>query len=382
MANYTQGNSQTEIQNRMLAKISASLDKRDGSLIQSVIGALAFAIQGYYYDLQSAEEDGFITTAEGEALDKKCAERAITRKSATYAIRKGKFDLEVGIDTLFNTMSGKDSLQYKTTSFLEKKDNFYYYEMVCQTAGIVGNGYEGSLTASSYIANLKVAQLEDIISPGEDIETDENLRNRYILSLREKPFAGNLSAYISELRTQEGVGAVQVYPFWQGGGTVLISFLDSEFNIPSEELIKKIQDYICPPEADEATPSANGYGLAPIGAKVTVKAPTKFDINITGNILIGTDYILNDVITEIKASIEDYLLSIRKKWADRISDKEIKYISSITYARITALIMNCKGVLNISNILVNGSVKDIELIENKERQEVPFINTINLNAIG
>lgn len=378
MSNFYENNTKEKLELRMLARIPKGLDKRDGSLIQSVIGSIAQLLSSYYLDLDETEANGFLTTATDEYLDMKVAERGITRKSANAAIRKGKFDIDVGVNIDFETISGENSLTFTTTEFIEQKDGFYYYKLICKELGVIGNGYEGSLKAVNNISGLKVAQLEDILISGQDAETDEELRERYIQSIREKPFGGNLSAYLTEIRAIEGVGAIQVWPFWNGGGTVLISLLDSAFNIPSDELIQKVQNTICPPEADDATPSANGYGLAPIGANVTVVKPTKYDINISGQILVSIDKDYETTINKIKADIENYLLSIRKKWDGRLSDKIIKYEISIIYQRISAIIMTVDGVLNLKDLLINDTENDIILTQTSKVQNVPFLETLDL----
>ena len=378
MSNFYENNTKEKLELRMLGRIPKGLDKRDGSLIQSVIGSIAHLLSGYYLDLDEAEANGFLMTASDEYLDMKVAERGISRKSANAAIRKGKFDVDVGIDTAFETISGENSLTFTTTEFIENSDGFYYYKMICSELGVVGNGYEGSLKAINNISGLKVAQLEDILISGQDAETDADLRERYIQSIREKPFGGNLSAYLTEIRAIEGVGAIQIWPFWNGGGTVLISLLDSAFNIASDELIEKVQNYICPAEADDATPSANGYGLAPIGANVTVVKPTKFNINISGEILISVDKDYETTINEIKRDIDSYLLSIRKKWDRRLSDKVIKYEISVIYQRISAIIMTVDGVLNLKGLLVNKAENDIILTQTSKVQNVPFLGTVDL----
>ena len=381
MSNYYENNTKEKLELRMLARIPKGLDKRDGSLIQSVIGSIAHLISGYYLDLDETEANGFLTSATDTYLDRKCAERGITRKSANAAIRKGKFDVAVGTDTVFETISGENSLTFTTTEFIEEKDGFYYYKLICSELGVIGNGYEGSLKAVNNVADLKVAQLEDILISGQDTETDEDLRERYIQSIREKPFGGNLSAYLTEIRAIEGVGAIQVWPFWKGGGTVLISLLDSAFNIASDELITKVQEHICPPEADDATPSANGYGLAPIGALVTVSKPQKYNINITGKILVDINKDYDTTIDTIKKDIEAYLLSIRKKWDGRLSDKEVKYEISIIYQRISAIIMTVEGVLNLKDMLINEAEEDILLTQSADLQRVPFLGELDLISL-
>ena len=74
---------------------------------------------------------------------------------------------------------------------------------------------------------------------------------------------------------------VQVYPAWKGGGTVLCSILDSELTPAESGLVKQVQATICPTEESGTSASANGYGIAPIGAAVTITTATNLVLNIS-----------------------------------------------------------------------------------------------------
>jgi len=88
--------------------------------------------------------------------------------------------------------------------------------------------------------------MTDIIVPGEDVETDESLYNRYLARLNEKNFGGNIADYKLWLLSQDGVGAVKIYPVWNGGGSVKCVFLDSNYHVPNADLINRVQTAIDP----------------------------------------------------------------------------------------------------------------------------------------
>lgn len=87
---------------------------------------------------------------------------------------------------------------------------------------------------------------------------DEELRERYFETINEKTFSGNIADYKKKTKEIAGVGAVKVVPAWNGGGTVKLMILDSNYNKASNELISRVQETICPNE------NSNGIGLAPI----------------------------------------------------------------------------------------------------------------------
>ena len=85
-----------------------------------------------------------------------------------------------------------------------------------------------------YIQGLTTANLIEVLIPGEDVESDQSLRQRYYDSLFGLAFGGNIADYKQKVLKMQGVGAVKVYPVWQGGGTVKLVLLDSEYHAPSQ----------------------------------------------------------------------------------------------------------------------------------------------------
>ena len=211
------------IEKAMLGRVSGSLDKREGSLIQTAIGPAAWYIEGMYLVLDQLQQNSFASTAVGQALDYKALERGIIRKGAAAAVRKGEFDAPVPIGARFSAMNSREVLTYKTVKELGAVEGFFFYEMESETPGRIGNEYTGQIIPITHVKGLKKAVLTDILISGTDEETDESLRDRYMESLTSRPFGGNIAAYRSEILQIDGVGAVQVYPVWKGGGTVLCS---------------------------------------------------------------------------------------------------------------------------------------------------------------
>lgn len=69
-----------------------------------------------------------------------------------------------------------------------------------------------------------------------------------MIYVNEKPFGGNFIEYVQRVREIDGVGAVQVYPVWNGPGTVKVVVLDNDLNLASAETIKKVQNVLDPLE--------------------------------------------------------------------------------------------------------------------------------------
>ena len=129
----------------------------------------------------------------------------------------------------------------------EPAEGFYYYQMTAETAGTIGNEYTGPILPISTIPGLTSASLTDILVPGDDTETDEEFRERIIEALNERPFGGNIAGYRQYVLGLDGVGAVQIYPTWNGGGTVKLSVLGADWLPASEELVENVQNAVDPP---------------------------------------------------------------------------------------------------------------------------------------
>ena len=93
---------------------------------------------------------------------------------------------------------------------------------------------------------MAAATIADVLIPGENEETDDELRQRYYESLDSQAFGGNVADYKNKVELLQGVGAVKVIPVWNGGGTVKIILLDSEWGVPSAELVTFVQNDVDP----------------------------------------------------------------------------------------------------------------------------------------
>ena len=293
---------------RMLNRIPDSLDKREGSVIYDAIAPAALEIAQTYADMDSIIDETFADTASRDMLIRRAKERGLTPYPATNAVEKIK-DHE--------------------------------YSLECESAGIVGNKRTGSLIPISYIEGLGSAEISELLIPAEDDEDTEVFRKRYFDTFNAKAYGGNKQDYINRTNAIGGVGATKVISIWNGGGTVKVVILDSEFNQANNELIKKVQKELDP--ARDGT----GAGIAPIGHVVTVATVDKVAVNVSAKITFESGYNFNSLKADISKAVSGYLLELRKTWAE--SDSITVKISQLN-TRITAI----KGVSDIEGTTING----------------------------
>lgn len=376
MIDFTQDTYQN-LRQEMLDRVPDTYDKRDTAPIPTAISPAAYALAGFYLSLDQVQRSAFIQTAVGESLDLLAVIGGLTRYPASAAVRLGIFNTAVPIGARFSTINGTNSINFAVTAAAtvsEPEEGFTYYQLTAETAGTIGNEYTGPILPITTIPGLTSAQITDILVPGDDTETDDAFRERLIEALNNRPFGGNIADYRQNVLAIDGVGGVQVYPTWNGGGTVKLSVLGADFLPASPTLVENVQNAIDPPPNQGL-----GLGLAPIGAKVTVAAPTELTVNVSATLMLAAGYAIGQVQEPVEQAIEAYLLSVRQEWDTNTSSTAVSYAADVYVARITAAIVGVTGVVNATNVQLNGGTADLILTETGETQQVPVIGTVTLS---
>lgn len=376
------GYTKAQIERDMLAQVDPSLDTRQGSMIQTALGPVAWYLEGLYMVLSQIQQNSNPSTAVGEALELLTAARNVNRTQARAAVRQGTFNVEIPTGSQFRTINGADSLVFTSGNLISSSDGSYVYQLTCNTPGSAGNSYTGALLPVTAIAGLTSATIGAVITAGTDEETDDSLRSRYFLSFDTPAFGGNISAYRQTILAMDGVGAVQVYPAWNGGGTVLCSILGDDLKPALPATVQEVQNYICPPEDGEASPSPNGYGMAPIGAAVTITTGTELTLDITCNIEFA-ESVQNGVETyqqEIEQKIQEYIDQVNSDWGNPLISQAVSYPLTVYVSRISYAILQIPAVINVTNVKINGSSADLRLTETAQLQQVAALGEVVING--
>lgn len=355
----------------MLDRIPDTYDKRDTSPIPTALGPAAWLLEGFYLSLNQVQLTGFVQTATGQSLDYLAVIAGLTRYPASAAVRLGVFNTAVPIGSRFSTINGTDSINFIVTA---ATDTANQYQLTAETTGSIGNDYTGPILPITAIPGLTSAQITDILVPGDDEETDDALRERLITSLNDRPFGGNIASYRENILAIDGVGGVQIYPTWNGGGTVKCSILGADFLPASAELVENVQNAIDPPPNQGL-----GLGLAPIGAAVTVVSPSALTVNVSATVTLASGYAIGQVQQPIEEAVEAYLLSVRQNWDTNTSDNNVAYAADVYLARVTAAIVGVAGVVNATGVQLNGGTDDLILTEDGTAQQVPVLGTVTLS---
>ena len=267
------------------------------------------------------------------------------------------------LGTRFSSI-GDEPVYYKITAFTDIAGT---YLMTADEAGSTGNEYVGTILPIDNLNNFGQAEITEISIPARDDETDDSLRSRVIAEKGIGAFGGNIEDYIRMANEVDGVGAVQVYPTWQGGGTVLLSILNNEFKKPAQTLVDLVQNTIDPDK------TGAGLGLAPIGHKVTVKAPEEKLLSISFYLTTDPGIDSESVMVAITTAVEKYFDSTRRRWAER---REGGYTTWIYRSQITSAILSVSGVANVANVKIGNQDEDVQMILNNTKQEIPVLKEV------
>ena len=346
-----------DILKRMLDRVPNNIDKREGSIIYDALAPAALELQLMYIELDTIMNESFADTASRKYLIKRAEERGITPEPATNAILKGVFT-----PTTVNVLGKRFSYGELNYIAIEKITDGEY-KMQCETIGVDGNANFGQMIPIEYVEGLETAELTEILIPGENEEDTEVFRERYLESFELQAFGGNVADYKKKTNTINGVGGVKVTPTWNGGGTVKLTIINSEFKVPSNELIEVVQN-----EIDPVGHSGEGMGIAPIGHVVTVFGVKSKTINVNCNITYQSGWNWDSAKNYILNCIDQYLHELCKTWDE--SENLIVRIS-----QLESKILGCEGVLDISGTTLNGSSSNITL----GAEEIPIRGTVNGN---
>lgn len=363
-----------------LNEVPAGLDKGQGSVIYDAVAPICYRLAEIIMQIRNAYIDTYAITATGEELDSRVSEQGVTRYPATYALKKATFvdgsgnPVIISLGSRLSTISDTNSIIYFVESQYFDGDSPVpgVYNLRCETAGTVGNEYTGELMTITHIKGLASATMSDLITPARNTETDDELRDRYFDTINNKAYGGNIAQYNQDVKAISGVGDLQIYSAWNGGGTVKLSVVDTEYNPCSADFLASLKNTI-----DPELYSGMGVGTAPIGHHVTVVTPTELTINVSMKIVASSDYSITQLTPLIKEAIGEYFTSIKEEWGVETNTGE--YFSAVYIARIVMAALQVTGVANVTNVTLNGSSSDLILTETSQLQQLPKLGEVTIN---
>ena len=337
-----------EILQRMLSRVPNTLDKREGSLIYTALAPAAAELMQMAIEMENNQKESYADTASRTYLIRRAKERGLKPYPATKAVIKA----EITPRGLLIENGSRFSVEDVIYVLVGKIDESQY-KLECETVGIPGNKVTGQIIPVEYIDGLESISISELLIPAEDEEETEDFRKRYFDSFASQSFGGNIADYKEKVKAISGVAGVKVMPVWQGLGTVKLTILAGDYDVPSAELIQQVQEKI-----DPAENTGKGYGIAPIGHKVTVEGVSALSIDIQTNITYQSESGWNYQASKsyIEKALDDYFKELAKEWE---AQKELV----VRISQIETRLLNAPGILDIQKTKLNGQDDNLILGE-------------------
>lgn len=336
------------IKQRIFDNINIDIDKREGSFLSNMVSPLSEELAKAYINMSDILSLGFIEDTFDTYLDKRVSEFGVYRKQGSKAIGEIKVEGKEGAIITNGTLIKANDLYFTVLNDIElPTDNILYVE-----ANEVG--YKYNLLANTEFElvekNDKVTSLinETDFKNGIDIESDEDLRKRFIKVVNNPSTSGNKAHYEEWALEVNGVSRAIVYPLWNGNGTVKVMVVGNDNKPVLEDVRKNVEDYI----------TEN----MPIGCQLTVTTPTNLDATIVATIELKEGYEIEEVKQEFEAKINEYLKSVTNEF---------------TYSKVYGLLANIIGIEDIGTLTINGGNSNITISEDK----IINISEINISEV-
>lgn len=335
----------------MLDNTVAGYDTTETSPLYASYAKTAAQAANAYRALDQVVKLAFITTSEGDYLKMRTAEMDVVAEVATPAVRSGTFNVLPPVDSRFFANDVYFTVIQSDPPLLE-----------CEAAGTIGNTLPAGtvLLPLETIQGLETAILGEVMILGQEEEEAEALKLRYEERITDPVSSGNAAHYRKWAREVPGVGAVKVFPNWDGADTVKVVLVDENFQPASAFLIEQAQQYIDP------VPGM-GEGQAPAGSFVTVAPADTLTINITATLELTAETTKENVQAEFLEALIKYLRGLT--FQDEIDP-------IIRQKQLGSLLFDIPGVIDYNNLIINGSTDNLILSDT----QAPVIGQVTFSV--
>lgn len=339
------------VKNRTLSNIDLSIYKGEGSFLSDMVSPVNAELAKFYIELSYLHKKAFIEDNFDDFLDKRVNEFGVYRKLGTEATGEVIFEGKVG-----TVIPNGAIISYNELLFVVIKDIVISSEIEQNTSSVqaLEIGIRYNIPANTEF------KLQDEINGitriynnlafqgGTEIETDEELKERFYKIQKNQATSGNKAHYEEWALEVDGVYNVKVYPRWDGAGTVKVLLFGQNNQAVEEEIIIKCREHI-------------GTEM-PIGCTLTVSTPSPLDISISASIKLEAGYNLDFVKESFLESINSYLINVNKE---------------IIYTKVSAILASTEGLHDFSNLLLNNKAENIVFEEDK----VPSVTTLEFSEV-
>lgn len=347
------------IRSRVLARMETDLQTREGSYSYDMASPLCFELWRVLMTMGELISAFYVDEHSGMYLDKHAELLGLTRRQgvkATAVINfTGRDGTEVPAGTSFFTAGG---LEYILTESVTIEDGVATGTVAAAAVGDAYNTDPGEICQILRNISGLESYIGEAASGGADAESDAALFARIVYRRTYPSTSGNESHYIEWALSAEGIGAVKVTKLWNGPGTVRVLVVGYDYEPVEDEIVSACAGYI--------------ETQRPVGAEVTVVSAAAAPITVTASVVIDASTTVESVQTKFKTALAEYLASIIETY---FASREV-YDCTVYYNRIAALLMDIDGVVDYSELLVNGGTENILIAGTS----VPVVGEVTLQC--
>ena len=336
------------IKQRILDDTNLNLDKREGSFLNNQISPVAEELAKAYINMGDILSLGFIEDTFDTFLDKRVGEFGVYRKQGTKSTGSIKVEGRDGTVISNGTLLKSNDLYFTVLNDIElPTDNILYVE--ANEVGYNYNMVEGT--------EFELVEQDDSITRlyneqsfigGVDIETDDELRRRYIKVVNNPSTSGNKNHYEEWALEVNGVGRALVYPLHAGPGSVKVMVIGNDNKPVDSDIIENARLHI-------------GENM-PIGCSLTVSTPTLLNITLNATVKLKEGYTIDEIQEYFKVGLDDYLKTIT---------------TELTYSKVYGILVNLPGVGDIDSLTINDNTINISISEDK----IVNISSVNISEV-
>ncbi len=303
--------------------------------------------QGYQY-IEKVGKMNLLKYASGDYLDNLGATRGVTRNEAKYAICTLRFVLNQLQNNVISIPSGTlvtagDGVYFTTDNYAEIAIGQSSVDVAatCQVAGIIGNGYTvGQLnTIVEPIAYVSGVSNITPTGEGEDIQSDDDYREKIFLAPSGYSTAGPEDAYIYWAKTYSSlIGDIKAIT--PAEDTVQLIILLKGGAIPDTIFLEALQEYI------------SNNNIKPMTEQVTVTAPSVVNYDIHGTYYINRSDKDNATVIQasVVAALSEYEAWQKEKIGRDLNPSYLQFL--LIKAGVKRINLNSPSYLNISDSAV------------------------------
>lgn len=339
------------VKNRTLSNINLDIYKGEGSFLSDMVSPVNSELAKFYIELSYLHKKAFIEDNFDDFLDKRINEFGVYRKLGTEATGEVTFEGKVGTVIPNGTI-----ISYNELLFVVIKDIVISSKIEQNTSPVqaLEIGIRYNIPASTEfklqdeINGITKIYNDLAFRGGTEIETDEELKERFYKIQKNQATSGNKAHYEEWALEVEGVYNAKIYPRWDGAGTVKVLIFGVNNQAVDSEVIERCREHI---ETE-----------MPIGATLTVATPSILDISISATIKLEIGYTIDFVKESFLESINSYLINVNKE---------------IIYTKVSAILASTEGLHDFSNLLLNNKAENVTFEEDK----VPSVTTLEFSEV-